>query len=381
MPAEKEGLKFSADRDVLLDGFVRSVRAIESNMSGSIYQGLLCEAVNGDGMLNVTGTSSGRGICVAVPVSLVGVGRCVVPGKLFTEVLKKMPEGDLAVEHEGGAVKVSMRDAGDGGPEFSIRVMAVDDYPPMSVSSSDDSVTVSGDVLSSAIDQVAGSASTDNGRPVLTGVLIESKDGRMRLVATDSYRMAVRDLTAAAVGRSGLVGARDLSELEKTIGAEKVNVVFDDQAVVFSSERGVLRLPKLIGHYPEYRKLLTGEFPSRMTFDRGRMLEALGRALLISKDGAYVKFQMSAAGILITAQQDEVGSGSEMVDGALEGPEDEIEVAYNPNFLRDGVAAVEDDDVSLELVDGLKPGMISGREKDGFRYLIMPVRIQGLDDQ
>lgn len=375
MPAEDEGLKFSADRDVLLDGFVRAVRAIDTRMIGDFYQGLLCEDLEGDGVLYVTGTGSGRAIRVSVPVNVRAVGRFLVPGRLFTEVLKKMPEGAIAVDHSGGEVKVSVQGSRDGGPEFGIRVLSVNDYPPMDVPPLDDAVTLSGDVLASAIAQVAGAASTDNGRPVLTGVLIESKDGGMRLVATDSYRLAVRDLPAEAGDVQGLVGARDLSEMERTIGAEKVKVIFDGGAVLLASDRGILRLTGLLGHYPEYRTLLTGEFPSRMTFNRGRMLEALGRAALISQDGSHVKLHLSSDGILLTAQQDAVGDGSEMIEGAFEGPEDEIEVAYNPGYLRDGVAAVEDEEVSLGLVDGLKPGLITGRDPDGFRYLVMPVRI------
>ena len=377
MTAEEACLAFNADRDVLLDGFVRAGRAIETNMSGAIYQGLLCESRGGTGLLDVTGTSAGRAIRVAVPVSVRSEGRFVVPGRLFTNALAKMPEGMLAVEQSGGSVNVSAQGAGEDGPQFVLRRMSADDYPAMHVSSVDDAVTLSGEELSSAIAQVAGAASNDKDRPILTGVRIESEDGGMRLAATDSYRMAVRDLPGAAPSQSGLVGARDLSELDRTIGAEKVSVVVDDNAVMFSSERGVLSLRMLVGSYPDYRSLFDGDRPSRMTFNRERMLDALGRAMIVSTDLAPAKLVLSSAGIELSIQQSDVGDESEMIEGHFESPEERIDVAYNPGYIRYGVAAVESDEVVLELLDGLKPGLIRGRDTDGFRYLVMPVRMPG----
>lgn len=372
-PPSRAGLEVRADRDELADGFARANRGVGSRSSMPILQGVLCEA--SAGKLNITGSSLDVTVRVAVPVSVQSEGRCVIPGKLITDVLRKMPEGAITISSAEGAVEVSGQGSGEGGPKFTIRVMSVDDFPSLDEPNLDEAVTVSGKKLAAAISQVTVAASTDEARPILTGVQIESEEGGMRLVATDSYRLAVRDLPEVSLSGSGLVPARGLNELERTVGSEEVQVAIDERTAVFASDRGILSLRLIDGTFPNYRQLLPDSHPNRMTFDRTQMLEALGRAIIVAEDHIPIKLKLTSTGARLSVQRQDVGGESELIAGAFEGPEEEIDVAFNPTYVKDGVAAIETDEVALEVVDGLKPGLIRGREPGGFQYLLMPVRV------
>lgn len=366
-------LEIRADRDELADGFSRSGRGVGSRTSMPILQGVLCEA-DGD-RLRITGSSLDVTVRTTVEVSVLSEGRCVVPSKLITDVLRKMPEGAITISETDGAVEISGQGSGEDGPRFSVRVMSVDDFPNLEDPNLEDAVTVSGKKLAAAIAQVTVAASSDEARPILTGVQIESEDGGMRLVATDSYRLAVRDLPEVSLSGSGLVPARGLSELERTVGADEVSVSIDERSAVFASERGSLSLRLIDGTFPNYRQLLPDSHPNRLTFHKDQMLEAIGRAALVAEDHIPIKLKLDAKGASLSVNRQDVGSESELIPGTFDGEEEEIDVAFNHGYVRDGVAAVETDEVTLEVVDGLKPGLIKGREQDDFQYLLMPVRV------
>lgn len=366
-------LEIRADRDELVDGFSRSGRGVGSRTSMPILQGVLCEAAGG--RLHITGSSLDVTVRTTVEVSVHSEGRCVVPSKLITDVLRKMPEGAITISEADGAVEISGQGSGEDGPRFNIRVMSVDDFPNLEEPNLEDAVTVSGKKLAAAISQVTVAASADEARPILTGVQIESEGGGMRLVATDSYRLAVRDLPEVALTGAGLVPARGLSELERTVGADEVSVAIDERNAVFSSERGTLSLRLIDGTFPNYRQLLPDSHPNRLTFEKSQMLEAIGRAAIVAEDHIPIKLKLTAAGARLSVDRQDVGKESELIPGTFDGEEEEIDVAFNHGYVRDGVAAVETERVSLEVVDGLKPGLIRGREQDDFQYLLMPVRV------
>ena len=368
-------LEIRADRDELTDGFARAGRAVGSRTSMPILQGVLCEA-KGD-RLYITGSSLDVTVRVAVEVNVVSEGRCVVPSKLITDVLRKMPEGAITISETEGAVEVTGQESEKDGPHFNIRVMDAGDFPKLEKPNlnAKGAVVVPGKELATAISQVAMAASADEGRPILTGVQIESEGGGMRLVATDSYRLAVRDLPEAAPAGAGLVPARGLNEMERTVGADEVKVAIDERNAVFASERGSLTLRLIDGTFPNYRQLLPDSYPNRLTFEKSRMLAALSRAAIVAEDHIPVKLNLAASGARLSVDRQDVGKESELIPGTFDGEEEEIEVALNHGYLRDGVAATETEEVSLVVVDGLKPGLIQGVGRDDFQYLVMPVRL------
>jgi DNA polymerase-3 subunit beta len=251
--------------------------------------------------------------------------------------------------------------------------MNVDDFPAVSEGTEGDSVEVDGKVLIDALTQVGTAASGDDARPTLTGVLFEENEGALRLVATDSYRLGVRDVPSIGAKGSRLVPYRALRELQRTIGDGPMTVTLGEREATFASEIGRLTARIIDATFPNYRQLLPEEFPNSLEVSKEALLEAVGRAALVAEDHIPVRLNLHDGGVELSVVRQEVGEETEHIEGTYKG--DEMTIAFNTRYLTDGAAAVHGDTVVLETSDPLKPGMLHGADGDEFRYLLMPVRL------
>ena len=359
-------MRIRAERDDLGDVFGRANRAVGTRSALPVLQGLHCEVTGSS--LKVTGTDLEMTVRTQLEVETIEEGAVVIPGKLLEQAIRKMPSGQVTIGTTDGDVELIGK-----GPRFSLRQLGLDDFPEI-----DDSTIggteVDGEQLAGAIAQVTTAASGDAARPILTGVLFESTEDGVRLVSTDSYRLAVRDLPGVGIEGSGLIPARGLRELPRTVGSTKVTVSLDGREGVFGSDRGSLRLRMIEGTFPKYRSLLPESYPNELILERSEVLDALGRVSLVAEDHIPVRLKISSGGVEIAVSRQDVGAEKEFLDGEYSGSED-IEIAFNPRYLADGVAAINSEKVRLQLIDGLKPSVIDGPEDPGFLYLLMPVRI------
>ena len=251
----------------------------------------------------------------------------------------------------------------------------VEDFPELTDPDLAGATSVDGDQLASAIAQVTIGASSDAARPILTGVLFEDGEQGARLVATDSYRLAVRELAGVRLDTSGLVPARGLRELSRTIGSAKVQVALHSREAAFGSDRGSLSLRLIEGNFPNYRQLLPESYPNRVVVQREALLEALGRASLVAEDHIPVRLKLIDGGVELTVTRQDVGGESEHIEGTYTGTDDEVLIAFNPRYLTDGVSAMEGPEVQIEVIDGLKPSVLRSVGHEEFLYLLMPVRV------
>lgn len=359
-------MRIRAERDDLGDVFGRANRAVGTRSALPVLQGLHCEVIGSS--LKVTGTDLEMTVRTQLEVETLDEGAVVIPGKLLEQAVRKMPAGQVTIGATDGDIELLGQ-----GPRFSLRQLSLDDFPEI-----DDSTIggteVDGEQLAGAIAQVTTAASGDAARPILTGVLFESTEDGVRLVSTDSYRLAVRDLPGVGIEGTGLIPARGLRELPRTIGSTKVTVALDSREGVFASDRGSLRLRMIEGTFPKYRSLLPESYPNELVLDRGQVLEALGRVALVAEDHIPVRLKISSGGVEIAVSRQDVGAEKEFLEGDYSGADD-IEIAFNPRYLADGVSAINSEKVRLQLIDGLKPSVIDGPEDPGFLYLLMPVRI------
>jgi DNA polymerase III subunit beta len=360
-------VRIRAERDDLADVFSRANRAVGSRTALPVLQGLLCEATGST--LRVTGTDLEMTARTQAPVEVMEEGKVVIPGRLVSEAVRKLPAGPVTVGTNDGEVEIVGR-----GPRFTLRQLSLDDFPVL-----DDTpvqgTEVDGDELAQAISQVVTAASGDAARPILTGVLFEPGQDGLRLVATDSYRLAVRDLPGVGIGTSGLVPARGLREMARTIGAAKVNVALEGREGVFASDRGSLRLRLIEGTFPKYRSLLPESYPNRMVVDKADLLDALGRVALVAEDHIPVRLTIGSGGVEVAVTRQDVGAEAEHLDGEFSGETEQILIAFNPRYLAEGVSAIPGDRVRIQVIDSLKPSVIDDPEGGGFLYLLMPVRV------
>ena len=361
-------MRIRADRDDLADVFSRANRGVGVRSALPILQGVLCEVTGST--LHVTGTDLEMTVRTTADVEVMEEGRFVVPGKLVTEAIRKMPNGAVTMSSSDGEIEIV-----GNGPRFSIRELAADDFPELGDPDFSGAVAVDGDLLASAIAQVTVAASNDAARPILTGVLVENGESGLRLVATDSYRLAVRDLPDVRIDATGLIPARGLRELSRTVGSAQVQVAIHDREAIFGSERGSLSLRLIEGTFPNYRQLLPDSYPNRVTIDKERLLEALGRASLVAEDHIPIRLKMTEGGVELTVSRQDVGGETEHIEGSFTGEAEEVDIAFNPRYLTDGVSAMEGGEVSVDVIDGLKPSVMRATGKGEFLYLLMPVRV------
>jgi DNA polymerase III subunit beta len=360
-------VRIRAERDDLADIFSRANRAIGTRTAVPVLQGLLCE-VSGS-HLWVTGTDHEMTVKAATEVEVMDEGRSVIPGKLLADAVRRMPPGPVTIGTTDGEIEIVGK-----GPRFSVRPLNVEDFPEISESAGE-GVEVDGDELAEAINQVVVAASSDSARPILTGVLFESSPEGLRMVSTDSYRLAVRDLGGVGLEGTGLVPARGLRELPRTIGATKVTARLGDREAVFSSDRGTLRLRLIEGSFPKYRSLLPDSYPNQVVVRKEDILDALGRVSLVAEDHIPVRLKLVEGGVEVTVTRQDVGGESEHLPGTFTGSDEEVSVAFNPRYLADGVGAIAGDEVRIQVIDGVRPSVVDGGEGEDFLYLLMPVRV------
>ncbi len=364
-------MKFRCERDVLVEALATAGRAV-STRGGAlpVLSGVLVE-LTGDN-LRLTGSDLDLTITVERVVDGESDGVAVLPAKLASDIVRSFKSGAVQVEIDGEQAHLSV-----GRSEFSLRLLAAEEYPRFERPTTDP-VTLDAESLSHALKQVIPAASSDDSRPILTGVLLAAEDTGLRLVATDSYRLAVRDLFDAvgvlAEGQHVLVPSRALQELARVLGTGKeVQVRLGSRDASFEVG-GVQLTTRLIeGEFPNYRGLIPKSQPNRLTVERDAFLEALRRVRLMAQEATPVRVVMSADGLELRAITQDVGQAHEDIDADYDGQE--LTVAFNPQYLLDGVEVAGGERITLETVDALKPALVRTEGRDDFLYLLMPVRV------
>jgi len=317
----------------------------------------------------VTGTDLDMTVRTQAEVEVIEEGKAVIPGRLLSEAVRKMPAGQVTIGVSDTDIEIQ-----GNGPRFTLRPLNVEDFPVLDEVVSE-GVEVDGEELVDAINQVTIAASGDGARPILTGVLFESSEEGLRMVATDSYRLAKRDLAGVGLEGTALVPARGLRELARTIGAPKVIAQLRDREAVFSSDRGTLRLRLIDGNFPKYQSLLPKTYPNQVVLNKEELLDALGRVALVAEDHIPVRLKLMEGGVEVTVTRQDVGGESEHLSGEFTGTDEEVTIAFNPRYLQDGVNAMPGESVRIQVIDSYKPSVLDTGTEGNFLYLLMPVRV------
>ena len=240
-----------------------------------------------------------------------------------------------------------------------------------------EAVMLPADAMADALRQVVRAASTDDARAVLTGVLLASDDDGLRMVATDSYRLAVRDLPDSGVlaaGQKVLIPGRALNELQRLLGdVEQLQVRLGDREATFEAGGTRLSTRLIEGEFPNYRNLLPTSYPNLLTVGKAAMIEAIRRVKILAQDSTPVRLALGGDTVRLTAITQDVGNAVEEIDASYDGTE--MTVAFNPDYLAAGIDAIDADEVTLATMDPMKPAVLRGVGRDDYLYLLMPVRV------
>ena len=363
-------MKFRCERDSLVDALGAAGRAVTTRGGALPVLAGVHLALTGD-QLTITGSDLDLTISVDLDVAGSEDGVAVLPSKLISDVVRSLRPGSVDISIEDEDARIVSQPS-----EFSIRVIPADEFPELSTADGD-AVTLDASAFRAAIDQVEKAASSDDARPILTGVLMAAEDDGLRLVSTDSYRLSVRDLAGTSIlseGQKVLVPSRALKELSRVVGdADEITLRLGERDVGF--EVGLVKVTSRLieGDFPNYRGLIPSNHPNTLTVNRDALLDAVRRVRLLAQESTPVRLAMSSDGLELVAVTQDVGQAHESVDAAYSG--DELTVAFNPEYLIDGIEVAPGDEVMLETVDELKPALLKSTEDPNFLYLLMPVRV------
>jgi DNA polymerase III subunit beta len=366
-------VKLRCERDVLVEALGTAGRAVAAKGAGAAAMAGVQLRLDGD-VLRLAGVDRDLTIQTEVTVAGLGDGAVVLPSRLAVDIVRALEPGAVTVEStEEDVVRISA-----GRSNFNVRSLPVEDFPRLPPPSGDP-VTLEASVLAAALRQVVRAASTDNDRPVLTGVLMAASEGGLRLVATDSYRLAVRDLPGSSIlaaGQKVLLPSRALAEVQRLLGSgpEQVSLRLGEFEAHFDVGPTRLTTRLLEGEYPNYQGLIPKGYPNRLIVGREALLDAVRRVRLMTRDATTpVRLSLRADGVELTVVTPDLGQATEDVDAKYEGAE--FTIAFNPLYLSEGVEAVEGDEVALETQDAGKPATIRSTEVPEYLYLLMPVKV------
>lgn len=378
-------MKFRADRAEFAEAAAWALRTVGARATLPALSGVRLE-VRGD-RLTLSSTDLEIASELSIPVSAERDGVALVPGRLLGDVVRSLPPAGVTAEAEADRLHLTC-----GRARFDLRLMPAEDFPPLPAPASDASTAVmKAEEFSRTVAQVARAASADDARPVLTGVSLEATAGSLTAAATDSYRLAVRTVPwEQGTEMTALVPRRAMVESQRaadTLGSE-VRIVLEAAQVTFffSDRRLTTRL--IEGKFPDFRQLLPASHERSLEVDRAELMEVVKRVAVVGGDSTPsvtpVTLHLTADTVRVTAGSGEVGQAEESLPGALDG--EDLQIAFNPRYLTDGLDVASTERVRLEFRDELKPAVIRPVTAEGetddqtlaradFLYLLMPVRL------
>ncbi|HMX67289.1 MAG TPA: DNA polymerase III subunit beta [Microthrixaceae bacterium] len=362
-------MKFRCERDVLVDALGTAGRAATSRAALPVLSGLRLQ-LSGD-QLRITGSDLDLTITRSLSVAGAEDGVAVLPAKLAVDIVRALEPGGVEVDTSGDRPSIRA-----GRSEFFLNAIPADEYPNPHEPEGE-SVTLQSGHLADGLRQVVGAASSDESRPILTGVLLAAEDGGLRLVSTDSYRLAYRDLPGTSLleqGQQVLVPSRSLQELTRALGQDDdVTLVLSDQMVSFTVGDLQLSTRLIKGDFPDYRKLIPTDMPNALTVERQALADAIRRVRLMARENSPIRLSMGPDGLELRAITQDVGEAVEQLDAKYEGTE--LTVAFNPEYLMDGLEVTPGDEVVLQTRDAQRPAVLRTTDESDFLYLLMPVRV------
>jgi DNA polymerase-3 subunit beta len=318
---------------------------------------------------------------VPLPAEVAREGTVVLPARLLLDVARSLPRNAERVELE---LRPEQQDVEvvAGSAKFHLRTLRGEDFPPLPTMPhppEDTVVTVPASAFVATIEKVSKSASRDETRPILTGILVSAAGADLKMVATDSYRLSVKETTLEAPLEGGFeanVPARALDELRSiagSTGAETIRIGVRANQVVFEVGGAVLSSRLIDGQFPNYRQLLPETYEHELRISGEELGDVVKRISLMAQKNAPLRLSFGDGQLTVSAQTPDVGEASEPLPVPFAG--EPFEIGFNPDFLRDGLDSVGSGDLVLKLISPLRPGLIEGADESGFLYLIMPIRL------
>jgi DNA polymerase III subunit beta len=349
---------------------VASTRSAVQALSGVMI------SVPDEGTAQLLATDMEIGLRVPLHAEVIRPGSVVLPARLLLDVARSLSGDQLTLELRSAEQDVELVCAG---ATFHLRTLRAEDFPALPSPTAETRVALPAEAFVQTVNRVARSASKDETRPVLTGILMSASDRELRMVATDSYRLSVKQTTLEQSLEGSLevnVPARALQELVRIAQqtpSDSLAVSVGQNQVVFELGEVVLSSRLIDGQFPNYRQLLPESVDHELRLATAELTEVVRRISLLAQKNAPLRLSFSEGTLRVSAQTPDIGEASESIPVPFHG--EPFEIGFNPEFLRDGLESVEADELVLKLISPLRPGLIETPDSGDFVYLIMPIRL------
>ncbi len=359
-------MKLTCMREDLNNSLQMVQRAVSSKSIIPVLSGVYME-VSGE-EINLHTTDLEVYMKETLPCKTEEEGKVVVNTRLLLDIARNL-QGDLVrMEYLENQLQIE-----DERSKFSLRTMAVEDFPKMPEGKRAVVEELDLELMSTAVNQVAKAASKDDKRPVLQGVNISLTEDSLNMVATDSYRLAVREVKG--MSRSGeskemIIPARALQEIPKWASkGGKIGIFEGEGQVRFETGNTVMMVREIEGKFPNWSQLIPTQHTIKVKVKKNDIIGAIKRTSLV---GTAVKMETKGDTILMKSEMADVGSAEEELEAECEG--EEIKIVFNSEFLLDGISNVGEEEIWILMNEPEKPALIRGVDMDDYRYVIMPIR-------
>jgi DNA polymerase-3 subunit beta len=368
-------MKLSLPTAELLNELQTVTRVASTRSAVQALSGVMISATDGS-PAELRATDMEIGLRVPLKAQTERPGSAVLPARLLLDVTRSLPAADVSLELRSAEQDIELI---SGPATFHLRTLRAEDFPTLPEPSPETRLALPADAFVATISRVARSASRDETRPVLTGILMSASNQELRMVATDSYRLSVKETALDSPLQGSLeanVPARALQELARiaqAAPADSLAVSVGQNQVVFELGDVVLSSRLIDGQFPNYRQLLPESVEHELRLASAELTDVVRRVSLLAQKNAPLRLSFSEGALTVSAQTPDVGEASEALPVPFHG--EPFEIGFNPDFLRDGLESIESDELILKLISPLRPGLIESPESGDFVYLIMPIRL------
>jgi DNA polymerase-3 subunit beta len=366
------GLRITVGKDELSSRLAIVARGVSTRTAVLVLGGIQLRAEGG--RLHLAATDMEVSLRASLDAQVSDEGTVVVPGRLLLDIARSLPDSDVMIEHRPEEAVVVVT---SGTATYRLHTYSAEDFPRLPDVDAVSLHAIDRDALVETIARVGRSASRDESRPVLTGILVRFEPGKVVMAATDSYRLAVKEtpVDGSLPELEAIIPARALQELMRiAAGPDEVQLGMLENHVVFGTEGVWLTTRRIDGQFPNYRQLLPEQFEHELMLPREELLEVVRRVALMAQRNSPLRLRFADGELTVSAITQDIGEARESLPAPYSA--DPLEIGFNADFLRDGLESVDSDSVRVKLISPLRPAVLEG-ESDDYVYLIMPIRLAG----
>lgn len=361
-------MRIITNRNLLLESINIVQKAVPSKTTLPILEGILFMAKNGK--LTLVSTDLELGIETSISVDVIEQGSFVVSSRIIGEIVRKLPDADVEIEKKENIIYIKSENS-----EFKVLGLYQEEFPQLPLVEKDKGISISSSMLKEMIRQTIFAVSTDEIRPILTGILMEVNGRNITMVALDGFRMAVKSAEIlSAENIKAVIPGKTLTELGKILNdsEDTVNIFTSKNQILFQTGETTIISRLLEGEFINYSQLIPEEYKIKIKLQTNKLLDACERAALFARDSNNtIRFEINDD-IMNIRSNSESGDVHEELKVTKEG--EDIEIAFNPRYFIEALKAINNDEITIEFTTNVSPSIIKPVNSSDFLYLILPVR-------